>query len=64
VLILEVYRIMNRTKWYRKPTEEAFSLLSTSASGITNDEAKKRLEQYGYNELKVIRRSSLVRFLL
>ncbi|MFZ2938099.1 MAG: HAD-IC family P-type ATPase [Candidatus Omnitrophota bacterium] len=55
---------MNRIEWYHKPTEEVFSLLSTSAAGLTNDEAKKRLGQYGYNELKVTRRSSLVRFLL
>jgi len=55
---------MKKLERYQHSIEEVFSLFSTSASGLTNDEAKKRLEQYGYNELKVIRRSSLVRFLL
>jgi len=55
---------MDKRNWYQRPTEEVFSLLSTDVSGLTTPEAKRRLQQYGYNELEVKRRSALVRFLL
>lgn len=55
---------MGKISWYQRSVEEVFSLLSTDASGLTTQEAKRRLQQYGYNELEVKRRSALVRFLL
>ncbi|MDD4939779.1 MAG: HAD-IC family P-type ATPase [Candidatus Omnitrophica bacterium] len=55
---------MNKTEWYSKPVEEVFTRLSTGRSGLTQEEAKKRLGEFGHNELKFKRRSSLVRFLL
>ena len=54
---------MNTTEWYRKSAEEVFSLLTTSMSGLTPEEVKRRIAQYGYNELKFKKRSALLRFL-
>lgn len=56
--------IPNETEWYRIPVEETFSLLSATRSGLNSDEAKTRIVRYGYNEVKLKRRSALVRFLL
>ena len=55
---------MEKLEWYQHSIEEVFSHLQTSTAGLTDDEAKKRLGEYGYNELKFKRRSNLVRFLL
>ena len=38
--------------WHSKFKEEIFSELKTSKKGLTNNEAKKRLEKYGKNILK------------
>ena len=45
------------------PTEEVLARLGTSQSGLTSEEAKKRLEIYGYNEFAKKRRTALVAFL-
>ncbi|PKP60257.1 MAG: ATPase [Candidatus Altiarchaeales archaeon HGW-Altiarchaeales-1] len=50
--------------YYNKPTEEIFSELSTDSKGLSDEEAKLRLKKYGYNELKIKKRSPLIRFLL
>ena len=55
---------MNSTTWYQTPVESVFEALGTGKSGLTANEAKARLEKYGYNELKFKRRGLLVRFLL
>ncbi len=58
---------MHREKepnWYQLPIEEVFSLLATGHSGLTTEEAKKRLARYGYNELRLKKKSPLIRFLL
>ena len=34
---------MNTTEWYRKSAEEVFSLLTTSMSGLTPEEVKRRI---------------------
>jgi P-type Ca2+ transporter type 2C len=36
---------------YNLKKEDVFKELKSSAKGLTNNDAKKRLEQYGYNEL-------------
>ena len=41
---------MKRLEWYRHLIEEVFSYLQTSTAGLTDDEARKRLAEYGYNE--------------
>lgn len=43
---------MNNNRWYARTIEETLSSLCTDAeSGLTNSEAKSRLNTYGYNEL-------------
>lgn len=44
-------------------TEELFRQLESSAEGLTQDEAKNRLNKFGYNKLPDKRKSVLVRFL-
>jgi len=38
--------------WYTLPSEEAFSRLGSGVSGLTDEEAARRLEEYGPNELQ------------
>lgn len=54
----------NGNSWYQLTPEQVFQTLRTSQSGLTSSEARARLEEYGYNELKVKKRSPIVRFLL
>ncbi|MEJ2147637.1 MAG: plasma-membrane proton-efflux P-type ATPase [Acidobacteriota bacterium] len=44
-------------------TEETLERLTTSADGLSQDEAKSRLDRYGYNELKEEKESALLQFL-
>jgi len=53
----------NEIAWYQLGVQQVFELLATDSNGLTAPEAKARLEKYGYNELKVKKRSSLIRFL-
>ena len=50
--------------WYRRAADDVVAALETGGDGLTDAEARRRLDRYGYNELKVRRRSALVRFLL
>ncbi|MFC1964881.1 cation-translocating P-type ATPase [Chloroflexota bacterium] len=56
--------MQNGKSWYQLPIEQVFEALETGNDGLTRSEAKARLEQYGYNELKVKKRGPFVRFLL
>ena len=53
------------SQWYSKTIQEVLDQLNvTPESGLTDSEAKKRLEQYGANELKGTEKESLfMRFL-
>jgi Ca2+-transporting ATPase len=53
----------NQIAWYQQGIEQVFNLLTTDSNGLTASEAKARLGKYGYNELKVKKRSPLIRFL-
>src|SRR3990172_9581232 len=39
-------------RWHQKGLKEAVEDLGTSLQGLSSEEAKKRLEEYGLNELK------------
>jgi sodium/potassium-transporting ATPase subunit alpha len=41
------------------PKEEVFTLLHTSPQGLSEEEASARLKQFGYNEIKEARKTSL-----
>ncbi len=45
------------------PVEEALKRLDTSVEGLSQEEAKKRIDQYGYNELEEKRESPILLFL-
>ena len=53
------------TNWFNKTVDEVESTLKTNAeNGLTAEEAKKRQEEYGLNELKAKKKKSLlVKFL-
>ena len=38
--------------WHSKKTEQVLSELKVDQQGLKSDEAKRRLEEFGYNELK------------
>jgi Ca2+-transporting ATPase len=46
--------------WYRRETDDCIKELGTSASGLTERAAKKRLEEFGPNMLEEIKRVSPV----
>ena len=43
---------MNNNNFYNMNIEEVFQKLQTYEEGLTQKEASKRIEKYGYNELK------------
>ena len=49
---------------FRLTADDTYKELNISVKGLTNDEAKLRVQKYGYNEIKEIKKSSLIsRFL-
>ncbi len=52
------------TVWYQLTPEQVFKALGTGEAGLAFNEARTRLGKYGYNELKVKKRSPFVRFML
>jgi P-type Ca2+ transporter type 2C len=54
-----------RTKWYSIREERVLGQLSADKNGLSSEEAKKRLDEYGPNKLPDAKqRSALMRFLL
>jgi P-type Ca2+ transporter type 2C len=48
-------------EYYESKIKEVFHKLDTSDKGLTNEEAKKRLEEYGVNEIEKRKKISLFR---
>lgn len=49
---------------FRLTVNDLFKELNTSLKGLTNSEASSRIQKYGYNEIKEVKKSSLIsRFL-
>ncbi|MBM3142359.1 MAG: HAD-IC family P-type ATPase [Chloroflexi bacterium] len=55
---------MNGNAWYQLEAEQVFETLATGKTGLTSDEARARLEKYGYNELTFKKQNPFIRFLL
>ena len=54
-----------KSVWYSKPVDDVLDKLSADINGLTGNEAKKRLKEYGPNKLPEGKsRSVLMRFLL
>ncbi|MBS7627851.1 HAD-IC family P-type ATPase, partial [Candidatus Bathyarchaeota archaeon] len=55
---------MKAENWHAMPVEEVLRALKTSPEGLRDEEAKKRLTQYGYNELKEEKRRTALHMFL
>lgn len=53
----------DKINWYQLSAEETFKNLNTSIEGLTTKESLKRLEKYGYNEIKFKKPSPFRRLL-
>lgn len=51
---------MKNENIFKLTTEDIYKELNTSVKGITNDEARSRTQKYGYNEIKEVKKSSLI----
>lgn len=56
---MQVYFIMTK-QILNLSTDDVFKELNTSMKGLTKDEAKARIEKYGYNEIKEVKKTSLI----
>ncbi len=55
---------MLNDEWYNNDSEFAFARLQTSEQGLTNKDAERRVEEFGYNELvETGKKSPVVMFL-
>jgi Ca2+-transporting ATPase len=50
--------------WYATPTDEIFSALGADKTGVSSDEADRRLSEYGPNEIHEAERTSALNLLL
>ncbi|OPY53680.1 MAG: Copper-exporting P-type ATPase B [Methanosaeta sp. PtaU1.Bin112] len=50
--------------WHSNTTEEALQILSTKRDGLSDDEASRRLEEYGLNQLESPHKPSPIRIFL
>jgi len=55
--------VPDEAQWYQLSVEGTFEELQADGIGLASDEAKTRLEQYGYNEIEFKKPSTLMRFL-
>ena len=55
---------MRQERWHSYEVERVFEQLDTRIRGLTEEEAKERLAQYGYNELEEKKRESYVQVFL
>ena len=60
---VEVPHAAPQQEWHALETEEVLSHLEVRGNGLTSEEAKKRLEQYGPNQLKEALRPTFLQML-
>ena len=51
-------------KYYKLSTEEVYKSLETSKEGLNSDSVESRLERYGYNEISIKKKKSLLMMFL
>jgi P-type Ca2+ transporter type 2C len=57
--------LFTEKKWHSLPTEEVLAAFKSQNVGLTTEEAKVRLEKYGYNKLpEKIKKSAFARFMM
>jgi Ca2+-transporting ATPase len=54
----------DREPWHALPVDDVLSRLETAASGLSHEEARRRLEHYGENRLELAKPESVWRMLL
>ncbi|RCV65895.1 Ca2+-transporting ATPase [Methanophagales archaeon] len=60
----EESELQKQENWYQLSVEDVFEALESGTAGLSTNEAKAKLESYGYNELKFKKRSSIIRFIM
>ncbi|HDS45960.1 MAG TPA: HAD family hydrolase [Methanomicrobia archaeon] len=58
------FAVSHDKSWYQQTVEQVFEQLAANPEGLTAAEAQARLQQYGYNELPIKKRSSFTKFIL
>lgn len=53
----------NEDEWYQLSSAETFEILKSNLNGLTSEEVKVRLREYGYNELSFKKVNPFFRFL-
>ena len=64
LILKEAIDLLNGKSWYQLPIEDVFKTLESGNIGLTTNDAKARLGQYGYNALDVKKHGTVVRFFL
>ncbi len=59
----EGIKVDKENRWHSLELEEAYKKLDTSEKGLSNDEAKDRLQKYGINELEEEKKASKLNLL-
>jgi Ca2+-transporting ATPase len=59
-----VQTVETETVWHAMDEKTVLKTLNTSLKGLNNEEAKRRLEQYGYNELKETKKRNVLQMFL
>lgn len=58
------FKVKNSSEYKNISLDETFNILSTTLDGLTETEARKHLEIFGYNEIKEKKKNPFLEFLL
>ena len=54
----------DKAEWYAKSLSDIFKGLNSSKEGLSSGEAEKRIKEYGYNEIKEVKKDTPFRVLI
>ena len=60
----EIEEKIKKLAWHSMEGEEVLKELKSSKEGLTNEETKRRLAEYGPNELKKVKKRGLLKMFL